>query len=256
MSDFERAAGFEEAMRDTGIERVVETRFGQALFNDTYRDLWMLNVLRIERTGSAGAAEIAAEAERVQGAAGLPHRRVLILETGSGSRLAPGFRELGWTADHFVFMALKREPERGADTSLVSEAEGAELGNLREEIAKEQLPGMSPEALRQLRAASELFAEAGSARHFAVQVDGQVVSATDLLSDGRTAQVEEVATLPGFRGRGYASAVVQRAVDEALATGHDFVFLTADANDWPKELYHRLGFDEVGDEWAFLLRTR
>jgi hypothetical protein len=77
MSDFKRAAAFEEAIRDSGTERVVETRFGPALFNETYRELWLLNVLRVERPGVAAGDEIASEAERVQ--AGLPHRRVLIL---------------------------------------------------------------------------------------------------------------------------------------------------------------------------------
>src|ERR687892_42790 len=79
-----------------------------------------------------------------------------------------------------------------------------------------------------------------------------VASAADLYSDGRTAQVEDVATLPEHRGRGHATAVVLRAVEEALATGHDFVFLVADAEDWPKELYVRLGFAPLGRTWTFL----
>ena len=58
--------------------------------------------------------------------------------------------------------------------------------------------------------------------------------------------MEAVATLPAHRGRGYASAVVLRAVEEALAAGHDLVFLTADDDDWPKELYARLGFEQIG----------
>ncbi|HEX5470083.1 MAG TPA: GNAT family N-acetyltransferase [Gaiellaceae bacterium] len=250
MSDFARAAAFEEKMRDAAVERVVETRFGPALFNDTYRDLWMLNVLRVEKAVPAGAAELAEEAERVQ--AGLPHRRVLVLDTALGAHVAPGFAERGWKTDRFVFMALKRPSVRAADTAMVTEVDAGALAELREAIGREQLPDMTPGALRQLRESSAIFEEPGRARHFAVLVDGRVVSATDLFSDGSTAQVEEVATLPEFRGRGYATAVVQRAVDEALATGHDFVFLTADADDWPKELYRRLGFDEVGMEWAFL----
>jgi len=237
-------------MRDSAIERVLETRFGPALFNDTYRDLWMLNVLRVERAGGASAEEIATEAERVQ--ADLPHRRVLVLDTEAGPRLAPEFEELGWKIDRFTFMVLKRAPGRQADTSIVTEVPVRALGELREAIGREQLPEMSASALAQLRESSAVFEETGRARHFAVELEGRVVSATDLFSDGRTAQVEEVATLPEFRGRGYASAVVQRAVDEALATGHDLVFLTADVDDWPKELYRRLGFDEVGTEWAFL----
>jgi hypothetical protein len=35
--------------------------------------------------------------------------------------------------------------------------------------------------------------------------------------------------------------------------GHEFVFLAADARDWPKELYRRLGFDGVGERYAYLL---
>jgi ABC-type transporter Mla maintaining outer membrane lipid asymmetry ATPase subunit MlaF len=55
---------------------------------------------------------------------------------------------------------------------------------------------------------------------------------------------QEVATLPSHRGRGYAKSVVTRAVDVALAAGHEFVFLVADGDAWPKELYRRLGFEE------------
>jgi ribosomal protein S18 acetylase RimI-like enzyme len=52
--------------------------------------------------------------------------------------------------------------------------------------------------------------------------------------------------MPEHRGRGYASAVVLRSVGEARARGAELVFLVADAEDWPKELYRRLGFDEIG----------
>jgi predicted GNAT family acetyltransferase len=100
--------------------------------------------------------------------------------------------------------------------------------------------------------AAQLTGREGNARHFAVRASGEVASAADLYSDGRTAQVEDVATAPAQRGRGYATAVVLRAVEEALASGHEFVFLVADAEDWPKELYVRLGFAPLGHTWTFL----
>jgi hypothetical protein len=74
MSDLERAAAFEELIRDRCVERVVETRFGPALFNDTYSKIWFLNVLRAERPGDATAEEIAAEADRAPGRARPPAR--------------------------------------------------------------------------------------------------------------------------------------------------------------------------------------
>jgi hypothetical protein len=46
---------------------------------------------------------------------------------------------------------------------------------------------------------------------------------------------------------------VTRAVEEALAGNHGFIFLVADGDDWPK-LYDRLGFEEVGSRFAFLKR--
>jgi predicted GNAT family acetyltransferase len=101
---------------------------------------------------------------------------------------------------------------------------------------------------------SFLVARTGNARHLAAFVDGEVAGGADLYSDGRTAQVEDVSTFPAFRGRGLASAVVLHAVGEALAARHDFVFLVADAADWPKELYARLGFEPLGHKWTFLRR--
>jgi hypothetical protein len=86
MSDLERATAFEELIRDRCVERVVETRFGPALFNDTYSTIWFLNVLRAERPGDATAEEIAAESDRVQ--AGLGHRRVILPPGATVSRTA------------------------------------------------------------------------------------------------------------------------------------------------------------------------
>jgi hypothetical protein len=43
MNDLARAAAFEELIRDRCAERVVQTRFGPALFNDTYSTIWFLN---------------------------------------------------------------------------------------------------------------------------------------------------------------------------------------------------------------------
>ena len=61
-------------------------------------------------------------------------------------------------------------------------------------------------------------------------------------SDGVIAQVEDVATLRDFRRRGLARATVTAAVDAALAMGHEAIFIVADDDDWPKDLYARLGF--------------
>jgi ribosomal protein S18 acetylase RimI-like enzyme len=249
MTDLERAAAFEELIRERCTERVVETHFGPALFNDTHSTIWSLNVLRADRPGDATAEEIAAEADRVQ--AKLAHRRVIL--PPSATELENGFRELGWEGDEFLFMVYRGGGE-SAETSHVEEVESERIRPLREEIIREWQRDADNATVEQLISADYLMWEAANARSFAVVEDDEVVSSAELFSVGGTAQVEEVQTLPSRRGQGHAKAVVTRAVEEALAAEHDFIFLVAAGDDWPKELYKRLGFEEVGSRFSFLKR--
>ena len=249
MSDLERAAAFEELIRDRCAERVVETRFGPALFNDTHSTIWNLNVVRAERPGEAPAEDIAEEVERVQ--AGLGHRRV-ILPPGA-TVLESGFRELRWQPDHFLFMVYRGDGEP-ADTAGVEEVDPERLRPLRAEIIREWQRDADEKTVSELIAADMLMWKEANSRIFGIVEDGEVVSSAQLYSDGSTAQVEEVATMPAYRGRGHAKALVTRAVGEAVADNHEFIFLVADGDDWPKKLYNRLGFEEVGSRFAFLRR--
>jgi N-acetylglutamate synthase-like GNAT family acetyltransferase len=196
----------------------------------------------------ATAAELAAETDHVLGAAGVRHRVVTVPDPAAG-RLADGFRELGWQTQRHLVMAQRRSPERLVDTSTVVEVDEPTLRPVREAITRAQ-PWGTDEVARQLAAAKRLIR--GTVRFFAVEVDGEIASCTDLYLSGRDGQVEDVATLEQHRGNGHASAVVVGAADEARRAGADFVFLCADAEDWPKELYRRLGFDDVGLYWKFL----
>jgi len=252
-SELERAVSFDEALRERCAERIVPFRFGRALFNDTLPLVWDLNVLRVDKPAGATAEALAAEAERLHGDAGHGHRRVAVNDERAGNELADPFRALGWRVDRFVVMGWRGTGERVAgETTPVEEVDAAALRPLREAIVSAEPWAKSEEVTRMVVDSAQLFGRVGSARHFAVLANEEVASAADLYSDGRTAQVEDVATSPAHRGRGYASAVVLRAVEEALATGHDFVFLVADAEDWPKELYVRLGFGPLGHTWTFL----
>jgi ribosomal protein S18 acetylase RimI-like enzyme len=140
---------------------------------------------------------------------------------------------------------------RTPDTGLVGEVDEAALRpERRSQLAGE--PWATPALVEQLLAAKLAIARVVVARFFAVLVDGQAVSYVDLYHDGCTAQIEDLATLSQHRGRGYASALVLRALQEAQLAGCDLVFLVADAQDWPKALYRRLGFDELGGYVKFI----
>ncbi len=249
--DLARAVHFEDALRERSVDRIVPCAFGHALLTDSLPLVWDLNVVRVEDAEGASAADVAAEAERVHAAAGHAHRRVVFVREPDGRRLAPGLAELGWTTDRFLFMAHRRPAEK-APSAPVEQVGRETVAPLRERLAREAPWATSEEAVLQVLAKDARIAGAGAARHFAVREGSAVAACADLYSDGRTAQIEDVITLPEFRGRGYASAVVLQALAAARESGHDFVFLIADEDDWPKELYARLGFEPIGRTYSFL----
>jgi ribosomal protein S18 acetylase RimI-like enzyme len=252
MADLERALAF-LSLADKGGTRRERFAYGTARFDDRVPLRWDSNFLLVEDAPEhVGAEELAAEADRVQGAAGLRHRKLELRDERLGDRLTPDFKRLGWTVHRTVLMAQQREPDRRPDLSFVQEVDAEALREPRAEQQRTYEWGADPEVAEQLYRAKLLAAEQVTIRFFAVVADGRPVSWTDLYLDGTTAQIEDVATLEPYRGRGYASAVVLRAVDEARRAGTDLIFLLADDEDWPKELYRKLGFDELGRTFEFI----
>ena len=251
-TELDRALAFDKALRTRCAERVVPFRFGLGYFNDSFPRVWDLNGLVVEGRHEVDAGELAAEAELLHTDAGQAHRRADVNDEAVGASLERFFRRFGWQVDKTVVMAFRRDGEREADPSTVVEVDRDELLPFRTELSRSEPWATDEDIVREVVEAGSLWERAGNARYFAVRVDGVPVAAAELYSDGRVAQVEDVATLTSHRGHGYASAIVLRTVEEALAGGHDLVFLLADEEDWPKELYARLGFEAIGRTWSFL----
>jgi ribosomal protein S18 acetylase RimI-like enzyme len=75
-----------------------------------------------------------------------------------------------------------------------------------------------------------------------------------LFRGDRIVQVEDVYTAPEHRGRGFARALLTRAVELAQAADPELTFIVADDGDWPKRLYAKIGFVPAGREWLFTRR--
>jgi ribosomal protein S18 acetylase RimI-like enzyme len=251
-SDFERASAFARAIRTRSAERVIPFRFGHAYFNSRFPQVWDMNTVCVEARGEVDPGEVASDAELLHTDAGHAHRRVDALDDAVGASCERFLTRLGWESDRLAYMAYRGTEERAAEASAVEEVPIRELRDFRGEIARSEPWAESDEVVEMILDANALWSDVGAGRHFAVREGADVVSATDLYSDGRTAQVEDVATSPDRRGRGLASAVVLRAVEAATASGHDFVFLIANDGSRPQELYARLGFETIGHTWSFL----
>jgi ribosomal protein S18 acetylase RimI-like enzyme len=238
------------AVDERAAEQVVPFRWGRALVNRRLELVHDLNYLIVDRLDGAEVGALAAEANRIQGAAGIAHRRINVDDQVAADRLAPAFAAAGYKAERFVVMAYHRSPGQQVDTSRVREVDWAQLRPARELELRQQPWATAPGLVSQILAKHQLTASRISTRYFGVIVDGGVVSSCELRTEGDTAQIETVETLEAYRRRGLSRAVVSSALEAARA--YDFVFLVADANDWPQEFYRRLGFEQVGIESRFL----
>jgi ribosomal protein S18 acetylase RimI-like enzyme len=248
----DRIHRFEREIEMAGSE-IVESPLGVGILEPRLPLRHDSNYLLVDRLPlGTDATELAAEADRILGGSSARHRAVFVFDDELGSHLEPQFLELGWNVRRHIWMAQLREPEKNPDLSSVEEVAEEDLRAPRtSEILR--YPWGTPEVAQQLMTAKELLGQRATTRFFAVRADDEIVSWADLYLAQGLAQVEDVATKEVHRGKGHASAVVLRAAQEGRAAGADLVFLVADADDWPKELYSRLGFDTVGRLTKFFL---
>ena len=253
-SELRRALDFMSAVENSCADRIEPYRWGVAVFNDEFPRVHDFNFLRVEGApGDVVFDELVAEAERLQGAAGLEHRKIVIEDERLGRTFLPHFRMRGWDPAALVVMVYREANVLPPTGDEVRELALHEVRSVRAESLATTSVAKDPEGMTQLLDKDAVFVEVAGGRFFGVIADGRPVCSADLYSDGSTAQIESVLTLKDYRRRGFGRAVVVEALRAALEAGHDFVFLIADEEDWPKDLYARMGFDPVGVCWDFTL---
>ena len=250
-----RAIAFDAARQEKLYTRTEVFKGGRAFFHDDFPDVYDLNYLQVEDLSGLEASALADEADRVQGEAGLKHRRVQVADETTGVNLVNGFRELGWEVERLLLMAHHRKPDRIPPPGTATEI-GLEKMKVARELSLREEPEKKSEAeIAQLTDTARLMKNMIGARFYAAHDYGEVASTCELYSDGSTAQIEAVITLEKHRNKGLGSAVVLAALEVALSEGHDFIFLIADDDDWPKELYTKLGFDPIGRSLFNFIRS-
>ena len=256
MTELERCLALLREIDDKAAKTKVPFRFGTAYLNDELPRVWSRNYLSLERDlESATAGLISAEADRVLGKAGVTHRKVEVFDAEVGKRLAPGLATLGWQVECDVIMVASREPDRETDVSVVDEVVPEALEPVWAEANRADGHIDDEDVIHQLAESKRVLATAIGARFFAARADNGIGAYCELYSGGGTGQIENVFTLERFRNGGLARALVLRALEESQAMGNDLTFLLANRDDWPKELYRKLGFDEIGFVYDFVIPT-
>lgn len=246
---YERAVAFLHLVQERSSTRKEAWTWGTGYFHDDYPTKWILNYLCLERRPDpAEVPLVVANAERAFEARGLAHRKIHD-DNPEGAHLVAGFEAAGWSVETLEVMQLDGDIEARPGAS-VEEVDGAQIRPPTHEWYRQTLV-VTEEQAANLTDSLAAVERAVHTRYFAVRVPSGIASWCHLYQEGEVAQIEEVSTFERYRGRGYATATVLRAIHEARAAGASFIFLVADANDWPKDIYARLGFRPIGQIYDY-----
>ena len=254
-SSLDRAIAFLRAAARRQAQQVIDLPHGFAVLDARFPHSYDHNKLVL--TAPVSPAEALATADELLGGAGLAHR-LITAEGTTGAACADELVATGSQQSVDVIMAhTGAAPDRPADPEIRVEAlDVAALHEPGRRDWRERLPTAGEDVIEQLvaRRVTRLGA-AATVEFLAVRDDtGRIVSRADLYLDPPSglAQIEDVQTDQAHTRRGYARAIMAEGLRRAQTARCDLVLVVADAYDWPRQLYTRLGYEGIGDAHTFV----
>ena len=239
------ALAFERDYYGRAVAQAAPHPLGLALRDDRFPRAHIFNQLRVTTT-QVGADELLAALDTLQGH--LTHRVAFVEDEALGSALAPLVRAVGFQVERHQYMVLQRPRDREPLPGLARAAAPEEHAAVEAAVTREYPHGKEERVVADLAGARAAVREQVETLRIVGPAGSPPVAHATLMRRDGVAQLEDVATFEAARGRGIARAVCSFGVD---AAGADLLFLVADADDWPKQLYAKLGFDRVGTSWNF-----
>jgi GNAT superfamily N-acetyltransferase len=243
--DAERARAWLRAAEASVCDVIEPWEHGHVLRATRYPAYFDFNNVRVERDAGLNAAELARFAD--EALEGLSHRRVDIEPPRMAERLRPDFEQLGWRGHRLVWM-LHAGPRPDRYPVAVEQVAYDAVRHLRAAWMREDFPELDPEQF--LDEAREVAGRLG-AEVLAAFDRGAPIAFAQLERARGGAEVANVYVLPEHRGQGLGTALTEAAIAAAGDAGD--VWIVADDEGRPKELYARLGFRPVWTRTEFLL---
>jgi GNAT superfamily N-acetyltransferase len=212
---------------------------------------WDFNVVRVEEDPAMSVEELAAFAD--QALAGLAHRRLDFDPVDAAESLRHGFEAKGWEATRLLWMRHEASMSPGPDVD-VEEVPYDAVHDLRLAWHQEDFPDQDAGDYQAYAPHARDISLRRGAKVFVVQDDRQPVAFAQLEGDRAAAEITHVYVHPDYRGAGRGTALTRAAV-KAAGDLQD-LWITADAEDRPKELYARLGFRPAWMTMEFLRKPR
>ena len=182
--------------------------------------------------------------------AGLSHGRIDFDRIDVAEPLRAGFEAHGWVSHRLSWMRHERPEQRSPGRARLGPVEVGYglVDHLRLAWHVEEHPDQDPSEY--LEAAREV-AQLRGARVLAVVDDDAAIAYAQLEQDGGSAEISQVYVGAEHRGSGLGTALTRAAIAAAGEVAD--LWILADDEGRPKELYSRLGFCPA---WTTLELTR
>ncbi len=232
-------------------DRVCDVRatwWGAVVTHPEYPSIWDANYARIDTNAEDLTVE---EVERTLlpalSAVGASVEHTVHFRPNATRNVLTALSQRGHRLSWDIVMALARPPDGATDASVEPLPAGDELWGRVDDAMR--MVGVEPGPVAaQVGSLERALTTAGTKRWFGIRDgSGTIVSLAALLLLAGVGYVDNVATFPDARGRGYASAVTTAIVREARDAGADAVILLADPDAGSVvRMYERLGFEDIG----------
>jgi predicted GNAT family acetyltransferase len=226
---------------------VVPWEHGTVVRASRYPTYYDFNLVRVEDDPRLAVDDLIEVADRAL--AGLEHRRFDFEVIEAADPLRAGFESRGWKTMRLLWMRQAASvPPLGSEI-LVEEVPYDEVQALRVAWHYEDFPQAEPSSYHV--AAREVALKRG-VQVLAVRGEGgEPIAFAQLERVGGSAEITQVYVHPEHRGGGRGTAMTCAAIE--AAAGADDLWIAADDEGRPKELYARLGFRPV---WRIMEVTR
>jgi GNAT superfamily N-acetyltransferase len=209
-----------------------------------YPEYYDLNCVVVEGEPALSTDELMAFAD--QALSGLEHRRVDFDRADAAAKHRAAFEAKGWEASRLVWMRHEAPLPPGPDIE-VEEVPYDAAEDLRLTWNKEDFPNLDTTVFR---VQSREVALSRGARVLVVREQGLPVAFAQLEWAGAAAEVTHVYVHPEHRGELLGTALTRAAIGSAGSVSD--LWIVADDEDRPKELYRRLGFRPAWTSMEFM----
>jgi ribosomal protein S18 acetylase RimI-like enzyme len=242
-----RARAWHHAAQAAVCDVIEPWAHGSVMRATRYPNYYDYNLVRVEEDAALGVEGLAAVAD--EALAGYPHRRIDFEVASAAEPLRAEFEARGWLTMRLLFMRMGARTPALAD-GRVREVAYDEVDDLRVAWHYEDFPDQEPGGYF---AQAREVAESRGARVLALLEGGRPVAFAQFVGGHEMAEITHVYVHPEHRGEGRGTAITSAAVIGAGGETVRDLWICADDEDRPKNLYARLGFRPV---WTLTEFTR